>query len=494
LTSSLPRVLHGARRPQARNVPARITSAGTDAIQITRQAGLILDDWQCDVLDGALGERADGKWSAFEVGLIVSRQQGKGTLLEARVLAGMLLFGERLILWSAHEVKTATESFLRCVALFEADPELRKQVKHIHRANGEQGIELRNGSRLRFVARSKGSGRGFSADLIILDEAYALTAEQMAALLPVLASRPNPQVWYTSSPPLDGASGEPLYALRKRAKAGDPGLAWFDWGLPGVDLESLDGLDLDDRDLWAATNPALGIRISEEHIARERAALSREAFARERIGIWPRKVEAGSGVIADELWEQQIDGAGVRPGEVVFAVQVNSRRTQTAIAAVGRRPDGTMLASIVDYRAGTYWVAERMAELQARHCPLLFVAQDKGPTGPLFLEFAAKGITVSERQAEPRRGELVVPWSNDVADAYGLFVDAVHQHRLFHLDEAPLNVALANSATRALSGGTAWDYADPDAAPLLAVTLATWAYLTHFDSVSSAYDPLANIF
>jgi phage terminase large subunit-like protein len=100
------------------------------------------------------------------------------------------------------------------VALFEGDPELKKQIKHIHRANGEQGIELRNGSRLRFVARTKGSGRGFTADLVILDEAYALTPEQMSALIPTLSSRPNPQIWYTSSPPLDGLSGAHLFALR----------------------------------------------------------------------------------------------------------------------------------------------------------------------------------------------------------------------------------------------------------------------------------------
>ncbi|MGK5737265.1 hypothetical protein [Micromonospora sp. URMC 103] len=484
-TSSRRSARRGAARPQASNVPAYSDSAGHEAIELARQAGLVGDEWQNNVIIDALGERPDGKWAAFEVGLLVGRQNGKGSVLEIRTLAGLTLFDERLILWSAHETKTAFEAFRRMVALFDGNDDLRRRVKKVSYAAGSEGIELTNGCRLRFVARTKGSGRGFTGDLIILDEAYAVTAEQMDALLPTLASRPNPQIWYTSSPPLDGASGDQLYALRERANAGAPGLAWFDWGLQGYDLEQLDSVDLDDPDLWAATNPAYGIRISEEFISRERQALSAEGFARERLGIWPRQIKGKSGVISDEVWRDQTDqhagdpGAVVRPRDVVFVAQVSSNRMHTTIAAVGARQDGSLLASIVDHRPGTKWAPARLAELKRRHNPLFIVAQDKGPTGTLFTDLAELGITEAEDRERPRRGDLVVPWAADVAIAYGLFLDAVvDQKRLFHLDEAPLNVALAAASTRALSGGTAWDYTDPAVAPLLAVTLGTWAVLT----------------
>ena len=59
-------------------------------------AGLVLDPWQELVVDGAHGVREDGKWAAFEVGVNVPRQNGKGGILEARALAGLFLFGERL--------------------------------------------------------------------------------------------------------------------------------------------------------------------------------------------------------------------------------------------------------------------------------------------------------------------------------------------------------------------------------------------------------------
>src|SRR3954469_18238821 len=204
----------GVQRPRVSNVPVYATSAGQEAADLAAAAGLVLDDWQRPVLDVALGERADGKWSAFEVGLIVGRQNGKGSILEARELAGLFLFGEQLILHSAHEFKTAQEAFRRVLGLVQNTPDLEKLVSRVRTSHGEEGIELRNGARLRFVARSTGSGRGFSGDVVILDEAYKLPAQAMGALLPTMAARPNPQVWYTSSAGTDDS--EVLARVKER--------------------------------------------------------------------------------------------------------------------------------------------------------------------------------------------------------------------------------------------------------------------------------------
>lgn len=489
--------LVGAQRPQLQNVPPYVSSAGAEAIELAKAAGLDLLPWQRNVLTDGLGEDAQGQWSAFECGLIVGRQSGKGSLLEARVLAGLNLFDERLILWSAHETKTAFEGFRRCEALFTNVDELRKQVKTIHRSNGSEGIELRNGARLRFVARTKGSGRGFSADLVILDEAYALTGEQMAALIPTLATRANPQIWYTSSPPLDGSeTGEQLFALRERALANDPTLAWFDWGVQGVDLSDLDELDLDDRALWAASNPSLGHLIDETFIARERATLSTTDFARERLGIWPRRVGSGSGVVDPKLWAELADAGAPRPDDVTFAVDVNPQRTYAAILACGPRPDGTMQTSVIDYRPGTAWVVDRLADLRDRWKPLAIGLDAKGPAASLLLDLDRLGIRPPEDPERPKRGDLAVPNASQVAQAFGLYLDAIRQKQLRHLDEAPLNLALAGAKTRALAGGSAWDRkADTDICPLVASTLAHWAYVTRAHLARAAdYDLLASVY
>ncbi|MGY4986484.1 hypothetical protein [Streptomyces nigrescens] len=66
--------------------------------------------------------RMEPRWAAFEVGLVVSRQNGKGSLLEARELAGLFLFGERLIIHSAHQFDTSKEAFERILMLVENTP------------------------------------------------------------------------------------------------------------------------------------------------------------------------------------------------------------------------------------------------------------------------------------------------------------------------------------------------------------------------------------
>ena len=178
-----------------------------------------------------MGKGKPPKWSAFEVGLVTPRQNGKNGILEARELAGLFLFGERLILHSAHEFKTAQEAFRRVMFLVENNDDLRKRVARVRTSHGEEGIELRDGARLRFIARSTGSGRGFSADCVILDESYALSSEAMGALLPTLSALPNPQVWYTSS--AGKRDSTQLMMIRDRGRAGgDPGLAYFEWSAP----------------------------------------------------------------------------------------------------------------------------------------------------------------------------------------------------------------------------------------------------------------------
>ncbi len=505
----------GALKPRVETHPDYAFSYGEEAAELMARAGRPLDPWQVDAVTLLLAVRDDAKWACFEYVEWVCRQQGKGAILEARALTGFLLLGEELIMWSAHEYKTAMEAFRRVKGiiralgtqvdaagnLFDVDGILIK----VNNTNGEEAFErLDTGARIKFIARSKGSGRGFSGDVNIIDEAFAYTPEQHSALLYTVSSRPNPQFIYTSSPPLTGDTGDIMFALRQRgdptaprvAEDGpweqDPSLGYRDWGLAG-DLDHLDDLDLDDMALAAASNPALGIRrsngsgLTHETVARERRATKGDpaGYARERLGIWPRRATGKSGVIADEVWRRQRDpscddpaASVVRPRDVVFVVQVNANRSHTTIAAVGARADGTLLASIVDHRSGTRWAPGRLADLKRRHNPLFVVAQDKGPTGSLLPELADLGIVPAADREKPRRGDLVVPWAADVAMAYGLFLDAVvDEGRLFHLDEGPLNVALGVCGTRPLAGGTAWDYTDPAVGPLLAVTLGTWAVL-----------------
>ncbi|HEY5360309.1 MAG TPA: hypothetical protein VIJ82_21925 [Streptosporangiaceae bacterium] len=281
--------------PRVSYVPRADGRAGRGAAGLAALAGVSLDGWQRMVLDAGCDRRGGG-WSAFEVGVVCPRQNGKTVLLAIRELAGVLLFGERLVIHSAHEWRTVSEQFAATLELVEGSALDRYKLR-VRRTGGEESITFVNGARLRFMNRSRESARGFSADLVVLDEAHALTLEQAQALLPVLSARPRAQLWYAAAGPAPGAWQ--LARLRTRAMSEDPGrLAWLEWSAdPAGDPE--------DPAVWAAANPAVASgRLSVERMAEERATLGAAGFAAERLAAapWPSEHQGAWELFSEEDW------------------------------------------------------------------------------------------------------------------------------------------------------------------------------------------------
>ncbi len=455
---------YGIQDPRVIAVPPANWSLGDDAIDLAQQAGLELDPWQQIVLRGSMGELAPDQWAAFEVGLIVSRQNGKGSILEARELHALFLEPQtKLILHSAHEFKTAAEGFLRAKSLIDNTDSLRKRVKSIRTSHGEEGIELLDGTRLRFVARSTGSGRGFSGDLVILDEAYALSASAMAALMPTLSARPNPQIWYTSSAGM--THSDQLRRVRDRGRAGSSSkLAYFEWS---ADDES----DLDSMYAWRQANPAMGYRIKPDFIQAERDAMPDNEFARERLGIWP---DDGSGsLIPDRVWAALTD-VNSRPGDkLVFAVDASPDRNNAAIASAGMRPDERIHTKVVDYRAGMSWLVPRLKDLNERYRPAAILIDPAGPAGSIIAELAENDIIPVQLSAR------------EMAQACGVFHDDVVNDRIRHTGQDILGNALRVAVTKKLGDG-AWVWhrleSNDNISPLVASTMAVHGYRAYGDS------------
>lgn len=464
----------GSQRPNLRSVPPRASSAGVEAIEQAEAAGLILDEWQRLAVEDVLGETEAGLWAATETGVIVPRQNGKGGIIEATELFGLFVGGEKLILHSAHEFKTAQEAFQRVLALVTNTDDLRKKVHKVTNAHGEEGIQLKTGQRLRFVARSGGSGRGFTADRIILDEAYALTSAQMAALMPTLSARPNTQINYYSTPPADEAAF--LCGLRERGKSGGKGLAYLDWGAELNMLSPTLAEQIADPELWYATNPALGIRISESAVERELSALPPEEFARERLGVWP--AASGGSVIDPEQWGRLGDVDSGIDGAMALAVDITPSRDYSCIAAYGLRSDGVGHMEVIEHLPGTDWVIRRLNALRERWNPVAVAVDSKGPAGSLLTELEKQGYTKPADADDPAYGDLLIPTAAEVAAACGQLIDAVSQGTVRHIDQSRLNSAVVGAKTRPL--GEAWGWgrkvSGTDISPLVAATLARYAW------------------
>lgn len=422
-----------------------------------------------------MGERADGSWDSFEVAVNVPRQNGKGGIIEARELWGLFVGGEELILHSAHEFKTAKAAFKRIERLIRSTPDLHKRVKTYRQTVGEEGIELHSGQLLRFIARSKGSGRGFTGDCNIMDEDMILGDEAMDALMFTMAAVEDPQIWYLGSAGI-GAPSVQLGRLRRRALAAlesgvpDPSLTYLEWSAdPHVDECPSGCTEHDDPDSDAAAlkaNPGVGYRLTLEKIANERLSVSADGYARERLGVgeYPSDSADSWQVIGEDAW-RALAASASEPGDAVaFAIDATPERSHAAICVAGVWRGGTHV-EVVDHRPGMGWVVARAAELHERWSPRCWVVDAGGPAGSLIQELAERlGV------------EIVQPKAREIAAACGQFYDAVAEQSVSHLDQAPLAAALAGAQKRPL--GDAWAWArrlvSVDISPLVGVTLAKW--------------------
>jgi hypothetical protein len=297
------------------------------------------------------------------------RQNGKGAILEARELAGLFLLGERLVIHSAHQFDTSLEAFRRLLTLIEDTPDLERRVKRVSRSHGEEGIELLNGQRVRFRTRTKGGGRGFSADCLILDEAMFIPEAMHGALLPTLSARPNPQVWYTGSAVDQWVHehGVVFARVRERGHQGDDqGLAYFEWSLEDGNPEWVDEDTAGDPEAWARANPGVGIRITPEHIGQERRSMDPRTFAVERLGVgdWPSTNPEDESVLPSEKWKGCADKDSQAQGKLVFTFDVTPARSAAAIAVGARREDGKIHGEVTRARQG-----DRLGRRSARGAP-----------------------------------------------------------------------------------------------------------------------------
>ena len=459
---NLPR---GAQRPRVHVAPrGRFRGDGEDAAFLSSSYGLTPDEWQRFVLDDWLARSGrDGKFASLTCGLTVPRQNGKNAILEMRELFGMVSLGEKF-LHTAHEVKTARKAFLRLASFFENPrkwPELSELVKDIRRTNGQEAILLENGGGVEFVARSKGSGRGFTVDVLVCDEAQELSDDALEELMPTTSAAPkgNPQWIFTGTPPGPSANGEVFTRTRDDALSGKSSrLAWHEWSCDGA-------IDLDDPVFAASANPSLGGRLQWDVIEGERSRFSDEGFARERLGMWD---SAGSHrVISADSWAVCAD-ANLRDsgGEVSVAFDVSPDRSTATIAVAGWTVDGRPFVDVVESRRGEPdWGVQRFVDICERHDVRAVVVDGASAAFSFVDPLRQRGLTVS------------VTMAGQVAAAFGGFFDAVMNGDLRRLDQPLLNTALSAARKRKIGdSGFGWSRKDSesDITPVTAATLALW--------------------
>ena len=221
--------------------PVPITGKLAELERAAGIAGLTLMPWQQHTGRYLTAVGKEG-WLYPEVAVIAPRQNGKTTILVARIVAG-LLAGER-IMHTAQNRELPREIFNLVADVI--DPSL--MTHNPRKASGQERIDMFNGGVYRIVAPSRGGARGPANDLVIVDEIREFTDfEFIAAAKPTLTVSEHPQIMYLSNAGDD--SSIVLNTLRRRSET-DRDLAYVEWSTPPE-------YPVDDRKGWKVANPAM---------------------------------------------------------------------------------------------------------------------------------------------------------------------------------------------------------------------------------------------
>ena len=462
----------GRQEPRIRVEPPRIRSDGGDAALLMEAYGCRLDPWQRSVVDCWLGRDEAGDYNTTSAGLSVPRQNGKNVCLEAREFFGLVVLGEK-ILHTAHQVVTSKKSFRRLAAMFtdRRHPEVAAMVRNIRWTNGEEGIELINGGAIEFATRSRERGRGFAGiSLLVYDEAQELTDDQMEAIMATLAASATStrQILYTGTPPYPGCPGE-AFRRRRAVCLAEPGPrdAWHEWS---VEAENVEAIRLDDKDLWAETNPAMGLRLTETFTAEELRTLPADGFARERLGWWsPVLTNAADYAIPAAAFDA-CKSLEMKPeGKTAYGVKFSADGSEVCLAGAVIPAQGPARISLIERRAtsaGTRWLAEWLNERYAKAACVVI----DGRNGADVL---------CDRISDTWRiqNSVVRPTARQVVAAAGTLLDAVNEQTVtwFHGQEV-LRESAVTATKRPIAGG--WGFGGDNSGPVEAAALALWGAKT----------------
>ena len=423
---------------------------------VARGLGLPLMPWQADVVS-VFGELEAGTPAYRELVLTVPRQSGKTTLILAIMLHRALFYGKaQRIAYTAQTGHDARQKLLDdFVPLIERSP-FANLVDRVYRANGDEAIIFRNGSRIEVLRNTVSSGHGRTLDLAIIDEAFADEDDvREQALLPTMATKKDAQIVIVST----AGTERSLYLKRKvdqgrAASEADPGegIAYFEWSASADD-------DPYDREVWTRCMPALGHTVTEKAVSHAQTSMTLNEFRRSYLNVWSTASEQ---MIPQKVWAASCSPKTAPAGTLTFAVDVALDRSKGSIAVSDK--DGNI--ELIENRDGVGWIQQRTLELFRRWKGNVIV-DGYGPASSFVEPLKQIGVPI------------IVYKTSDVVAACALFYDAVLDKSIRVKSDDRLDKAIGSATRRAV--GQQWlfqrNVPDADISPLYAVCLA-WHHAT----------------
>lgn len=459
-TDSFP-VRFGSQEPTFRVCP-EYSASEPRAVKLLKAGGLLLDPWQSDILMDWMAMNPAGMWVCKSCGGSVPRQNGKSLLVQGRSDVGMLLYGERIV-YTAHLQKTSTETFEEMASFFDSNA-IRKYLKDIKTAIGREQILLKNGGRIKFLARTRNGGRGQHGDLLIFDEAQELEENSQASFIPAISASLNPQIIYVGTPPDEEAAGTVFRKIRTTALNGESKtIAWFEFSVNEIG-------DVKDKERWYKSNPALGRRIQLTTVEAEYETMSEVKFAQERLGWWSPVVEHKIDyAIPQDIWDACVSDEMKPDGKTAYGIKFSPDGSEVCLCGAVLPENGIARISLIDRRPtglGTQWLADWLNERYKKACCVVI----DGRNG---VDVLIDKISETWRA----KGSVIKPKSTDVITAVGMLTDCLNENKVtWYREQDDLRDSAITSSKRPFSGG--YGFGGENSAPIEACSLALWGVKT----------------
>lgn len=453
--NAIPR-FHTKRDPRYRSVGPKIAKA-------SMALGKRPMPWQRRAID-VIGEVDDhGRLRYHTVIITVPRQSGKTTISLGTSFHRALWIPGAKIWFTAQTGQAARERFLDELGR----PAARRfpSLVKLNRGAGDTRLTIpATGSQVRPHPPTEEYLHGEQSDLNLIDEPWALTEDEasalMQAIVPTQATRPNAQMIMLST--AGTASSTWWHRQVDEARAGKPGVAIIDYGIP---------LDHDPSDLEETIrrHPAVGHTIGRETIEAAYHTLSPAEFARgygniPTIGI--------AELFDEELIAAVVDDTPIPDdAKVSIALAVGRDLEESALAAAGL--DGnTPVAEVIECRPGTGWIVdEAVAIATAQKLPIIL--DRVGPAADIADQLEQRGI------------EVIAPRPREISNGVGQFISRLRNGEMRIRTDEGLLAELRGVKTRDMGdAGVMWAR-KKSAIPisrLEAVTLAMHSVTKHDES------------
>lgn len=330
------------------------------------------------------------------------------------------------------------------------------------KGNGHEVMRFPNGSQIRPHPPTETALHGKQVDRNDIDEGWAFTRAEGKALMqaasPAKLTRPGAQTFIWSA----GGTSESTWLadLVARGRAGDPAIAYFEWGVP----DDLPVPSADDRELlqrWAEYHPAYGHFVSLDSFRALRTDIEDDdEFARAAGNRWTDII---GGAISLAVWEAvRFPDPIPDDAPVGYGTARAMDGTHVVVAAAAELADGRKVVEVLDVMP-SYGAADRVA----------------GWAGSEALALATSGASAALADALADHPHLVPMTTRDEGAAVANLLDGLptddHPARVLFRRHPALDAAREAAALKPSGdGGKTWARSS-SAAPIAAMEAATAA-------------------